>query len=434
MKSSKIFFFICFILLFLGTFCQSETTTIPFTLRPITTGPVALSLGGSSIVNIDDPYLAIQNPSKLSLMTNSQLTLGLYSSMYKESLHFDNPHFSGSKGPTDNEFKVNYLGYCTPFRLFSMNMAAGISYYPLYTFERSISFHQNDNTQMTDQRQWNINQKGYISAISMSYALKLHSNWSFGLSWNWVHEGFFDNQLQQEISMTGHLNHPIQFDEYVSQCITHEYSGSYLDFGLMWIVSSRLKAGAVFQTRLKNSIISNRDKKECFNGNIMNSSTLVSDADHFEIPMSWGIGFCYSFIDNWNILFDFRQIFWRQADQPNASEANQYLSKNTESNQDLNVHMVHLGSIYQAKHDIGGVVPIFRMGVSFCTNRGMIHPEPDESIGFGFGLVGKRLEINTGYQYQRYEDITQNSELAGLLRSRIRNNVIQVSLTYRFTK
>jgi len=434
MQFYKVIFFIFFISHINAAYCQSETPIFPFTFRPITPGPVALSLGGSSIVHMDDPFFAIQNPAKLPLTTSPQFTLGLYNAILKEISHLDNHRFSGTEGANVSEFKVNYLGFSCPFQLFSINMAAAISYYPLYSFERSISFQQNDENAMTDQRQWDINQDGYMSAISIAYGIQFHPDWSFGFSLNFFQDDLFDNQLKQEVLMQGYRKALIQFDEYYRQSISHEYSGSNLNLGLMWQISSRLKAGAVFQTRRENKISSKITETHGFNGNHPDSNIIISDSDNLEIPMSWGIGLSYSLIDNWKLLMDFRQISWEKLRYTNSAETTQYISGSTEGFQDLNVHMIHFGSVYQSKHAIGFFFPVFRMGFSYCTDRGMIHPEPDTTIGFGLGLVGKNLDFNIGYQYQRYEDITQETAQAGTLRDRIRNNVIGMSLTYRIKK
>jgi hypothetical protein len=406
----------------------------PFSLRPITPGPVALSLGGSSIVHMDDPFLAIQNPAKLPSITTPQITISLYSAALKEISNSDKDCFSGTDGANVKEFKINFLGVNCPFQLLSMNMAAAISYYPQYSFERSISFQQQDENEMTDMRQWQLYQEGYMSAISIAYGFMFHPDWSFGLSWNFFQDNLFDNQLKQETSMDGYRADLVQFDENFRQYTTHEYSGNNFNFGLLWHVSPCLQAGAVFQTRLNNEISSQTTELHGFNGNIPVPNIMNSESDHLELPMSWGIGFSYSVFNNWKLLMDFREIKWENLRYRNSVETSQYISGDTEINEKLDVHMLYFGSVYQSKHVLTFFTPVIRMGISCCTDRGMIHPEPDTSIGFGLGLVGKNLDVNIGYQYQRYEDVSQKTSQAGTLQNRIRNNVIELSLTYRITK
>lgn len=408
--------------------------TIPFAIRPIPPGPVTLSLGGTSIVNIDDPFSGFQNPAKIPMTNYPQVTFSLYNEVVKEISYWDDNHFSGTKGPDVSDLKINYLGFSCPFQLFSMNMAASISYYPLYTFERSFSFEQKDENEMTDQRQWHFNQNGYLSAISMAYGIKFHSDWSFGLSWNFFRDDLLDNQFNQEISMKGHRKNIVQFDEYFRQKISQEFSGNNLNIGLLWQIFSCLKAGAVIQTQLKSTVSSHLFEFHSFNGNPPETSPIISSTDYLEIPMSWGIGMCYSPIDRWKLLMDFRQITWEDLHYENSIETTQFISGHTDKDHNLNVDMIHVGSVYQSMYRIKLFKPVFRMGISYCTNRGMIHPEPDSAIGFGFGLIGKNLDFNIGYQYQRYDDITQETSQAGTLHDRIRNNVLEMSLTYRIKK
>jgi hypothetical protein len=434
MKSYKIVFLIIFISNIYYAHCQSDIPFVPFTLRPITSGPVSLALGGASIVNMDDPFLAIQNPAKLPLTSFPQFTFGLYSAIFKEISDLDHDCFSGMEGSNVNELKMNYLGMSYPFRLFSMNMAAAISYYPLYSLERSISFYQNDEQQITNKRQWRLNQDGYMSSISVAYGVQFHPDWSLGFSVNFFQNDLFDNQLTQETSMTGSRKSVIQFDENLRQSLSHEYSGSNFNLGLLWQISPHLKAGAVFQTRRDNKIKTITTENYVFNGNPSGSNQIISGTADLEIPMSWGIGLRYLLINNWKLLMDFREISWEELRYKKAGDTTQYISGHTERPQDLNVHMIHVGSVYQSKHAMGFFVPVFRMGFSFCTDRGMIHPEPDSTIGFGLGFIGRNLDVNIGYQYQRYDDIVQETSQAGTLRDRIRNNVIEMSLTYRIKK
>ena len=434
MKSYILIFLIFFISHNNVAHCQSETPVFPFSLRPLTPGPVALSLGGTSIVNMDDPLFAIQNPAKLPLITTPQVTFGFYSAVLKEISNSDKDRFSGTDGPNINEFKINFMGFNCPFQFLSMNMAAAISYYPLYSFERSISFQQKDENEMTDNRQWQLHQEGYMSAISIAYGIQFHPDWSFGFSWNFFQDNLFDNQLKQETLMDGYRANLVHFDENYRQFISHEYRGNNFNLGLLWHISKCLKAGAVIQTRLNNMITSQITEIHGFNGNTPVPSPINSDNDNLEIPMSWGIGFRYLLFDNWKLLMDFREIQWEKLRYKNSDETTQYISGISETNEKLDVHMFYFGSVYQSKHVMKFFAPVFRMGFSCCTDRGMIHPEPDTSIGFGLGLVGKNLDVNIGYQYQRYEDISQKTTQAGTLQNHIRNNVIEVSLTYRFKK
>jgi opacity protein-like surface antigen len=429
MKSFKVIIYIYLILQIYGISCYSAEPVVPFTLRPITPGPVSLSLGGASIVHHDDPLRAIQNPAKLPWINSPQFTLSIYSCVLKEISNLDNDHFTGTEGSNVREFKMNYLGLSCPFQLYSMNMAAALSYYPSYTFGRSIAFEQNDDNALTNKRLWHIHQDGYMSAVSIAYGIQFHSNGSFGISWNFFQDTLFDNQLQQETSMTGSQNSLKDFNENYNNNIFHEYSGNNLNLGLIWHVSSCLEAGAVLQTRLDHKVLSKTTETHGFNGNEP-ESRVISHTDNLEIPMFWGVGFSYSLIDNWKLLMDFRQISWEKLHYKNSTDTTQYIAGQTQP-QALNVHMLHVGSVYQSSQRIGVYLPVFRFGLQYCTDRGMIHPEPDTAIGFGFGLKGKHVDFNFGYQYQRYDDYVQKTSEANTLRDRIRNNVIEMSLTYR---
>jgi len=434
MKSNIILLCIYFISHMYASNYLFAAPIIPCTIRPISPGPVALSLGGATIANMDDPFSTIQNPARIPLIKNSQVTLGLYNEIFKEISSLDDNRFSGTDVPCKSALKINYMGFSCPFQLFAMDMAVSISYSPKYSFERSFSFTQNDENEMTDQRQWKLNQNGYLSAISLAYGIKFHSDWSFGLCWNFFRNDLLDNQFNQETSMKGYRQNIIKFEEYFMQKVSHDFSGNNVNMGLIWHVYSRLTAGAVFQTQLINQISSQVYEFHSYNGNSNDAGPVVSSTDHLKIPISWGIGMSYSPIDNLNMLMDFCQITWEDLQYKNAIGTTQYISGDTDNHHNLNVHMIHLGSVYESNHKIGLFKPVFRMGVSYCTNRGIIHPEPDSSIGFGLGLIGKNLDFNIGYQYQRYDDITQETSQAGILRDRIRSNVLEMSLTYRIKK
>jgi len=413
--------------------CQGEIPEFPFAFRPIPTGPVALSLGGTSISNLDDPLLAIQNPALLSMISKSQFTISIYSAVHKEISNIDHDNYHGEDSRNIEEFRFNYVGLSWPFQLFSMKMGAAISYYPAFTFDRLVVLNQQDNNALTDNRRWEFSQKGYMSATSLSYGIKLFPQCSLGVSWNLWLDDLFDNHWEQTTMMNGiRQNGQVHFVEFHKKLQSHEISGSNFTLGIVWDISKHLHVGAIVKTRQSNEITSHTVQQYGFKQNQPNVDPIISGVNNFQIPMKWGIGVSYSFFDNCTALMDFQQINWGKLHYRQAQNTSHFISGHQEDiYQDLRVHLINLGTVFRSNHKIGPFAPVFRMGFLMCTDRGSVHPEPDSAIGFGLGLKGKRLDFNIGFQYQKYMDLSQQVMQDGLLINSIRNNVIEFSVTLK---
>jgi len=428
-----IIFYYCFLGLTLA-----ESPNFPYSLKSITSGPVALSLGGTSIANVYDPSAAIHNPANLVFNPQIQVTISTYSAFHKETSDINDEHYSVFGTKNVNEFHLAYCGISYPFQLFAMNMVAGVSYYPKFSFERSVVFNQKDDQEMTDQRLWYLNQHGYMSAISFSYGIQIYPQFALGVNCNLWRDDLLDNQWKQDISMHGYRqNGAVTFTEYQNKTISNEDKGINLDFGLLWKIVPQLSAGVIFQTRRSNDINCNISEQYGFDdGNIkpiMTNSPSIQRSDDIQIPMTLGLGLCYAMHDNWKMLMDFRQMYWENfhytTQQQNTTE---FISgRSYDTHKKLRSHHLSMGSEYSFKACILSLDSFFRMGFSICTDRGSVLPEPDSVFGMGFGLKGKQLDFNFGYQYQRYAQQEQAITSDGILKSNIRNNVIELSISYR---
>ncbi|MBF0451968.1 MAG: outer membrane protein transport protein [Candidatus Magnetomorum sp.] len=434
------FIFCIIFFMFMPGNVWAESPDFPYALTTITPGPVALSLGGSSIANIYDPSAAIQNPALLVFISQPQVTLSTYSAFHKEIASIDDDHYLVSGARNVNEFHLAYCGITYPFQLFSMNMAAAISYHPRFSFERSLSLIQNDEQEMTDQRLWHLRQQGYMSALSFSYGVQIDPRWMLGVTCNFWRDDLMDNHWEQQISMNGYRQSgTLRFNEYHKKSISHEDKGINFDVGLLWKISSRLIAGAMIQTRRSNDIQTTISEQSVFDNDTTVPTILythpVTRWDDIQIPMTMGLGVSFSIHKHWQLLMDFRQIYWEKFHHTSPQQSTtQFISgRSDDTDENLRVHIINLGTEYRCNTSIASFDTLFRMGFSICTDRGIVHPEPDTALGFGFGLIGKQLDFNFGYQYQQYGHQEQNIITDGFLKNTVRNTVIQMSITYRFS-
>jgi len=416
---------LCICLLSLN-FCEGKDLNFPFSIKKITPGPIAMSLGGASICNISDPLVAVQNPANLVLKSQTQWTLSVYHAVHKEIVDSKNSTFDGISNANDKEWGLNYLGLNVPFRVFATRMAAALSWYPKFSFERSIKISQNDENQISSFRTWHVEQSGYMSALTLSYGIEILPQLSMGVNYNLWLDSLGDNQWEQTVSMHGirpnGTNNPIQ--EFEQGNIKYEDSGSNFEMGLLWQVSSYLHAGATFQTPRSNLITTHINHNR--SGNETYSTELST-------PMSFGIGVSYLLKKNWKFFLDVRQVHWENLEFSTSQETTEVLTgQNSDTNNDLSVHMVHFGSDYNSNQKIGQFNTVYRVGLSLCTDRGIVHPEPDTTIGFGLGLIGKRMRFDFGYQYQRFLDREQTIISDAVMINYIRGHMLSVALSYRF--
>ena len=433
-----IFFFLIFFTNSLSL--RAESPKFPFLVTPITSSPVSLALGGASIANNNDPSAAIFNPANIVLFSNPQWTISTYNSVKKEIAEINDDHYSVSGTQNVKSFHIGYCGLSFPFKILSKKMVAGISYHPGFSFERSLTLNQNDDQEMTDQRIWSLKQSGYMSALSLSYGIEVSNSFYLGMNLNFWRDDVLDNQWKQDISMRGYRqNGNVRFEEFQKTSVSFDDKGTNLDFGILWKISSKLIAGAVIQTNRSNDITTKSSEKYIFENTAVdpafNPADSIISLNDIQIPMTIGMGMSYFINENWNLLLDFRQIFWEQFKYTTDDESSrQFISgREEDTEKDLRVHIINFGTIYRLKtRSIKAFDLIFRMGFSACTDRGIVHPEPDSSVGFGFGLEGKKMDLNFGYQYQRYTNQEQLILSESELKNSIRINVMEASLTYKF--
>ena len=423
----------------LMTISYAESPDFPYSLTSITPCPVAISLGGASISNVHAPSAAIHNPASIVYIPHIQLTLSTYSAFHKETSTIDDDHFSVSGTQNVDEFHLAYVGINYPFQLLSKKMAAGISYYPKYSFKRSLSLMQKDEQEMTDQRLWNLSQHGYMSAISVTYGIEIFPQLVAGINCNFWRDDLMDNQWDQDISMNGYRqNGSVKFSEYRDKVISHEDKGINFDFGLLWKISPSLTAGAIVQTRRSNDINTTIDEQYGFEDNysqpIKTDPGSIDRLDHIQVPMTLGVGISYNIHDYCKLFMDFRQMYWEKFHYSIQDQSSTVFmsGRSDDTQKKLRSHHLNIGTEYKLKPIIHSMDTFIRFGFSICTDRGAVLPEPDTVLGMGFGLNGQQLDVNVGYQYQRYAQQEQVIINDGLLKSDVRNNVLQLSLTYRF--
>ena len=380
---------------------------IPSSFNPVGSGARAIGRGGAFIAIADDATAASWNPGGLTQLKTPEASMVVFGVHRKEDNNFGtNPEADGLHSISETD--VNYLSAAYPFELFNRNMVVSLSYQRLYDFTRNWNFIL---SQPTSDSNWNYEQDGSLSALGLSYCIRLIPQLSMGFTLNIWNNDLTPNKWEQKYQKTESglfgSGHPYLQKFYKHE--TYTFEGVNANIGILWRLNYRLTIGAVLKTPF-NAEIEHR---------IRSDSIITSDGKSLEVPqnytlneelkmpMSYGIGFAYNFSDHVSISGDIYKTEWNTCvyKKENGQEVSPF--SGSEEQPDISPsYQMRLGAEYVfIQKEKGYIIPI-RAGIFYdpAPSAG----SPDNIYGFSLGAgftKNNRFSIDIAYQYRIGNDV-----------------------------
>ncbi len=402
-----------------ATYLQQPEIEMTSSFNPLGSGARAIGMGGAFIAVANDATAASWNPGGLPQLKLPEISIVASGFHQKGDINFGkNPEAIGSYSISDEN--INYLSATYPFELFNHNMVLSLSYQHLYDFNREWQFilKQRDVTElMSFEGLWDYQQKGRLSALGLSYGIRVLPQLSMGITLNFWRDGLTDNNWEHKSQMTGsgeffpfndQFSQP--FTEQLYRIETYSFKGFNVNLGMLWRVNYHLTVGAVFKTPftadVEHSVQSNWEHQE-FDFEFAGSDNYIAN-EELEMPMSYGIGLVYNFSDHFSISADIFRTEWDDFISRDEAGVEKYpVNGKHVSKSDVDpTHQIRMGAEYRYINKRKGYIIPIRCGTFYdpVPSEG----SPDDFYGFsmGTGFTWKnRFSIDIAYQYRFGNDV-----------------------------
>lgn len=346
--------------------------TFGFTTAPsLAMGETQFTLASDSSASLSNPALLTDLP-KITLTLNSSVETA---SMFKFSI------VNTGVFLTEGNSSLSYLSFDfagASFRLknwaFSFSVAL-LEYYPrpLIDFQYSAMF---------DAYTLNFDQDGALKNINFSVARRLFGKISLGIGLNYAF-GYLEKEIQEEWVSQNYS---------ITDRKSHEFKGFYINGGLVWDLTRKLRIAAVFRT----PFVKESDSESFLRYYSPDTNTDIqieaAGQSEYKQPFVTGLGVAYTFSPRLRVASDLTFYKW-------SEYSIIYFDQDDELERDFkDILKVGAGIEYMA------TTRLFGQDLNVPFRAGLIHdPQPmvapDSSyfyFSFGTGIQWRKLYFDLG--------------------------------------
>ncbi len=390
-----------------------EQVGISSTPSPVGSGARALGMGGAFIATADDATAASWNPAGLIQLEKPEVSIvgaGLSESMKFSS--DEHPEINNTGNIDDAN--LNYFSAAYPFH-YRKNIVISLNYQRLYEFKRKFTYQRNYQDEGLNLAEHiELNQDGFLGALGFAGAVEITPRLSLGITVNiWTDELFWENSWTETYhnNAVSMVNNVAIMDDTHIQDIYSEFRGLNANLGVLWNLCDELSVGAVVKTPFTGTMkheFSYQNTKTY--GPPINSTDPVSltytEDVALTMPLSYGMGCAYRFLDTAGIDLDVYRTHWQD-----------YVLENSrgEKFSPIDGRPAHLSNVKDTTHvRLGGeyLVVFHEKKMILSLKSGIfMDPEPSENdvkafygAALGTGLVYKRCMFDVAYQFRWAND------------------------------
>jgi long-subunit fatty acid transport protein len=384
---------------------------IPSSFNPVGSGARALGMGGAFIAVADDATAASWNPGGLTQLKKPECSVvGAFYHRGEDLTFGTNPEADGSHSISDSN--INYLSASYPFEAFNHNMIVSLSYQHLYDFNRDWAFilkeEDADGFQVSDDK-WEYEQTGCLTALGLSYAIRVIPQLSVGVTLNFWDDNLTPNNWEEKYNMvsTGTIFYGNPFIEKSDKTEKFSVQGFNYNIGFLWRINYKWTVGGVFKAPFKadmehkfyrNAVMIDPLTEEAFSEEHPEPETKNED---LKLPMSYGIGLVYNISDNFSVSGDIYRTEWSDCVYKNADgEEISPITGGSASAVDP-THQIRIGGEYRfINKDKEYLIPI-RAGIFY--DPAPAEGSPDDFYGFAVGVGFSKndwFSLDVAYQYR----------------------------------
>ena len=419
--------FIGLLMAYPGALAYGAEVEIPSSFNPVGSGARALGFGGAFIAVADDATAASWNPGGLTQLRKPECSVvGSFFHRGEDITFGTNPEADGSHSISDQN--INYLSVTYPFEISKYNMVVSLSYQHLYDFNREWDFLLKYNDEQISDENWDYEQSGSLSAIGLSYCIRIFPQFSAGFTLNFWDDDLSPNNWEEKYRMTstGTLFGQDIF-ETRDEIEDHSLSGFNFNLGFLWRINYKWTLGGVFKSPFKADV---EHKSERTSFQKITFAEMPEDPfiqtdfrtdlwnEELELPMSYGFGIVHNFSDNFSMSADVYRTEWDECVYKKTDGSEISPITNGDASKVNPTHQVRIGGEYRfINEDKGYLIPI-RAGVFY--DPAPAEGSPDDFYGFALGLGFTKnnwFSLDIAYQYRFGNDVGHH--LAKLFQSSV---------------
>ena len=390
---------------------------IPSSFNPVGSGARAIGRGGAFIAVADDATAASWNPGGLAELKKAEASVVFSGFHRKEDNTFGtNPEANGLSSVSESN--INYMSATYPFELLNHNMVVSLSYQNLYDFTRDWNFMiKQDLGFQKSEDSWSFQQDGRLSAIGLSYCIRVIPELSLGITFNFWDNNLSPNHWEQKYRRitSGDVPGNRLLSENYMKTETYSFKGFNNNLGILWRINYKFTIGAVLKTPFKADIEHTKESTD------LRTSPSFQRDDRYEItneelkmPMSYGIGFAYNFSDHFSIAGDIYKTEWNNCLYKTADGKEVSPFSTSDQTDTSPTYQIRVGSEYLfIDEEKDYIIPI-RAGIFY--DPAPANKSPDNFYGFSLGMgftKNDRFSLDIAYQY-RFGNHIGNSLLPSL--------------------
>jgi long-subunit fatty acid transport protein len=409
--------------------------------NPVGSGARAMGMGGAFIAIADDATAASWNPSCLIQLEKPELSIvGAYLNSRKDFSSDIHPEINNTSKVDDKN--INYFSATYPFQ-FNRNMVISFNYQRLYEFKKSLN-HLYDYSPLglSLLQDIHFNQKGYIGALGLAYAIEITPRLSLGTTVNiWTDELLWSNGWEENYTerSVGEVN---DVPEIIDTSITDKYSkfrGINTNLGLLWNLNNFLTLGFVIKTPFDASIhhefnfIQTTTYGPPVNRTLPGTPKLISEDIKLRMPLSYGIGFAWRTSDALSFDVDIYQTKWRDYILID-SQGNKFspINGRPESYSDVkDTTQIRIGGEYLFINQKRKIVVPFRAGIFYDPEPSHGHVNDFYGVTVGSGIAYKKTIFDIAYQLRWRQD-ADTGNLIPTSRADVMQHLLLTSFIFHF--
>ncbi len=398
--------FIGLLMAYPGALAYGAEVEIPSSFNPVGSGARALGFGGAFIAVADDATAASWNPGGLTQLRKPECSVvGSFFHRGEDITFGTNPEADGSHSISDQN--INYLSVTYPFEISKYNMVVSLSYQHLYDFNRELGFTLRQTVgegQLISDDILDYEQTGSLSAVGLSYSIRIFEQFSAGFTLNLWDDDLSPNSWESNYQNTNISTMiDMQVVEKFNIVEEHSINGFNFNTGFLWKITPEWTLGGVFKSSFKADVEHKVRGSSVIDPPLYDPippETYTRD-EELEMPMSYGIGILHDFSDNFSMSADIYRTEWDDCVYKDSNRNEISPITGGDAAMVDPTHQVRIGGEYRfINKEKKYLIPI-RAGIFYdpAPDEG----NPDDFYGFSLGLGFTKSDwfsLDVAYQYR----------------------------------
>ncbi|MBF0452811.1 MAG: outer membrane protein transport protein [Candidatus Magnetomorum sp.] len=427
---------------------------IPSSYQPVGSGARAIGMGGAFIGIADDATAASWNPGGLVQLEKSEVSIVGAFLRRKEDFSFERSDFF-SASQSINFDSLNYfsLAYC--FSFLQRNMVVSLNYQNLYDFNREWHFpipFISETPGLNVDMNVDFVSQGKLSALGLAYSVELHPKFSFGITFNYWEDDFYQNAwetttVSKTIAKTASMTDATVIE---SRYRYRMDNGFNTNIGFLWNITPSLSLGGVYKARF-TADLSQKSSTQTIHTTLfhdnpaMNSDTtsLKIDEQHNELklPMSYGMGLAWKITSLLTVSMDIYRTEWDEfVIKTQQGEFSPLFSLPSDDTFTIPssiptikpTHQVRIGTEYLTVNKKYQLIVPFRAGFFYDPVPGKGAPDKAWGFSLGSGFSKSPYNFDIAFQYRQGNNLGEDFTIGDINSFDINESILYTSFIYHF--